>query len=89
MRLPTALVLTLGLVTACDAAAVTDDRGISCAAGSIRAQGSSAQANAVSSWIKDYQVNCPKATIEYESTGSGAGVRAFLAGKARTTSPAS
>jgi hypothetical protein len=44
----------LGLLTACDAAAVTDDEAVSCAAGSIRAQGSSAQANAVSSWIKDW-----------------------------------
>lgn len=82
MRLPLAFALTLGLLTACDAAAVTDDEAISCAAGSIKAQGSSAQANAVSSWIKDYQVTCPEATIEYDSSGSGAGVRAFIAGTA-------
>jgi phosphate transport system substrate-binding protein len=53
---------------------------ISCAAGAITAQGSSAQTNAVHAWIKNYQVSCPDATIAYESSGSGAGVRAFIAG---------
>ncbi|MEU4222294.1 phosphate ABC transporter substrate-binding protein PstS, partial [Actinoplanes sp. NPDC026623] len=82
LRLTLALALTLGPLTACDAAAGGGGEAVSCAAGSIRAQGSSAQANAVSSWIKDYQVNCPEATIAYGSSGSGAGVRAFIAGDA-------
>jgi phosphate transport system substrate-binding protein len=53
---------------------------ISCASGSVTAQGSSAQTNAVNNWIKNYQVHCAAATLEYASVGSGAGVRAFIAG---------
>ncbi|MET0493360.1 MAG: phosphate ABC transporter substrate-binding protein PstS [Actinoplanes sp.] len=53
---------------------------IACAGGSVRAQGSSAQTNAVNNWIKNYQVQCPEATLEYASTGSGAGVRVFVDG---------
>ncbi|MCW6007996.1 phosphate ABC transporter substrate-binding protein PstS [Micromonospora sp. CPCC 205371] len=54
--------------------------GIRCAAGSLTGQGSSAQANAVNIWIRNYQAACPEAAIEYASVGSGAGLRAFLAG---------
>ncbi|NMO51724.1 phosphate ABC transporter substrate-binding protein PstS [Actinoplanes sp. TBRC 11911] len=53
---------------------------IACASGSVKAQGSSAQTNAVNAWIKNYQVSCPDATIAYDSAGSGAGVRAFADG---------
>jgi phosphate transport system substrate-binding protein len=56
---------------------VTD---IQCARGSIAAQGSSAQANAINTWIKAFQAACSDATIEYQSIGSGAGIRAFIAG---------
>ena len=57
--------------------AVTD---IHCANGAITAQGSSAQTNAINTWIKTFQAACPEATIEYQSTGSGAGLTAFVAG---------
>jgi phosphate transport system substrate-binding protein len=74
------LVLVLALA-ACDsvppAPPVTR---ISCASGSIQAQGSSAQAAAVNTWIRNYQVDCPQATIAYDSIGSGAGVARFLDG---------
>jgi phosphate transport system substrate-binding protein len=53
---------------------------VECASGSITAQGSSAQANAINMWIKTFQAACPDATIEYQSIGSGAGLRAFIAG---------
>jgi phosphate transport system substrate-binding protein len=53
---------------------------IRCASGSIAAQGSSAQANAINTWIKAFQAACPDATVEYQSIGSGAGLRAFIAG---------
>ena len=84
------LVLLLGL-TACDVPP-DDDRTavVACTAGSIAGQGSSAQANALGAWIKDYQVACPAAAIRYASVGSGAGVRDFVAGKggfAGTDSP--
>ncbi len=53
-----------------------------CASGSLTAQGSSAQKNAMDEWIKKYQGQCSDAKISYEPTGSGAGIQAFLAGTA-------
>ena len=53
-----------------------------CASGSLTAQGSSAQKNAMAEWIKTYQGQCPDAKISYEGTGSGAGIQAFIAGTA-------
>lgn len=53
---------------------------VSCGSGAVTGQGSSAQTNAMNAWIKAYQIACPGATVEYASTGSGAGVRDFLAG---------
>ena len=53
---------------------------ISCRSGTASGQGSSAQANAVSSWIREYQVACADATVEYASIGSGDGLAAFIAG---------
>jgi phosphate transport system substrate-binding protein len=74
------LVLVLGLA-GCDAAEPAQAAAISCASGSIAGQGSSAQATAVSTWIKNYQVACSAATIEYAAVGSGAGVTAFVGGR--------
>ncbi|MGI5213118.1 phosphate ABC transporter substrate-binding protein PstS [Plantactinospora sp. CA-290183] len=53
-----------------------------CATGTINAQGSSAQKNAVDEWRKAYQQKCSGSTINYEPSGSGAGIQAFLAGTA-------
>jgi phosphate transport system substrate-binding protein len=53
-----------------------------CASGSLTAQGSTAQANAMAEWIKDYQGQCSGSKIDYQGTGSGAGVQAFIAGTA-------
>ncbi len=44
--------------------------------------GSSAQKNAVAEWIKAYQTACAGSTINYEGSGSGAGINAFIAGTA-------
>ncbi|UQU65363.1 phosphate ABC transporter substrate-binding protein PstS [Couchioplanes caeruleus] len=54
----------------------------SCATGQLTAQGSSAQKNVMDEWIKTYQGQCSGAQIGYESTGSGAGIQAFIAGTA-------
>ena len=54
----------------------------SCGTGSLTAQGSSAQKNAIAEWIKDYQAQCSSAKIDYQPTGSGAGVQAFISGTA-------
>ena len=53
-----------------------------CATGTLNAQGSSAQKNAVAEWIKAYQQKCQGTTINYEASGSGAGIQAFIAGTA-------
>lgn len=53
-----------------------------CATGTLNAQGSSAQKNAVAEWIKVYQQKCSGTTINYEPSGSGAGIQAFIAGTA-------
>ncbi|MEO3742818.1 phosphate ABC transporter substrate-binding protein PstS [Plantactinospora sp. B5E13] len=53
-----------------------------CATGTINAQGSSAQKNAIAEWTKAYQQKCTGATINYEASGSGAGIQAFIAGTA-------
>jgi len=55
---------------------------ISCAQGSIKAQGSTAQGNAMNQWIKNYQTACSGANIEYTGNGSGAGQQAFISGTA-------
>jgi phosphate transport system substrate-binding protein len=54
----------------------------SCAGGSLTAQGSSAQKNAMDEWIKTYQGQCSSAKVAYEGTGSGAGIQAFISGTA-------
>jgi phosphate transport system substrate-binding protein len=72
-----AVVAVAGCSTAAPAPAPAT---ISCAAGSIAAEGSSAQVNAVNTWIRDYQVSCPSATVAYDRVGSGAGLRDFIAG---------
>jgi phosphate transport system substrate-binding protein len=53
-----------------------------CAAGNLTAQGSSAQKNAMDEWIKTYQGQCSDAKIDYQPTGSGAGIQAFISGTA-------
>jgi phosphate transport system substrate-binding protein len=55
---------------------------ISCGTGTLNAQGSTAQQNAINQWIKDYQTACSGANIVYQGTGSGAGQQAFIAGTA-------
>jgi phosphate transport system substrate-binding protein len=53
-----------------------------CASGSLTAQGSTAQKNAMDEWIKTYQGQCSDAKVAYEGTGSGAGIQAFISGTA-------
>jgi phosphate transport system substrate-binding protein len=52
-----------------------------CPAGQITAEGSSAQSNAIQDVIASYNDACKnKAKIEYNPTGSGAGIKNFNAG---------
>jgi phosphate transport system substrate-binding protein len=48
-----------------------------CQSGSLKSDGSTAQQNAMTQWIKDYQTKCSGATITYGGGGSGQGVTDF------------
>ncbi|KAB8172688.1 MULTISPECIES: phosphate ABC transporter substrate-binding protein PstS [Microbispora] len=50
------------------------------AKGTINAAGSSAQANAIAEWKKNFQSSNPGVSINYNPSGSGAGVQAFIQG---------
>lgn len=52
---------------------------MSCGKGTLDGEGSSAQSNAVNIWISKYQAACSGTTINYNPTGSGAGVKQFIA----------
>ncbi|MET8955357.1 phosphate ABC transporter substrate-binding protein PstS [Streptomyces sp. NPDC004393] len=51
------------------------------AKGQLQASGSSAQKNAIDAWVKQYTQSCHDVQINYNPTGSGAGVTAFLGGQ--------
>jgi phosphate transport system substrate-binding protein len=50
----------------------------SCPSGTLNVAGSTAQANAMSQWVKDYQTQCSGVTVNYNADGSGAGVTSFI-----------
>jgi phosphate transport system substrate-binding protein len=54
---------------------------IACEKGTLNSSGSTAQANALSQWIKDYQTACSGATINYGGGGSGQGITDFVNGQ--------
>jgi phosphate transport system substrate-binding protein len=59
-------------------AAGANASGLTCPTGKLNAEGSTAQGNAITEVIADYQAACNNAaTIEYNPTGSGAGVKSF------------
>ncbi|WP_042413098.1 phosphate ABC transporter substrate-binding protein PstS [Streptacidiphilus anmyonensis] len=51
------------------------------ASGQLLGAGSTAQANAVTQWVKDFQAACSGVTVNYQATGSGAGITSFQSGK--------
>jgi phosphate transport system substrate-binding protein len=52
-----------------------------CASGTLNAEGSSAQQNAIDEVIANFTSDCADATINYNPTGSGAGIEQFTAGQ--------
>ena len=55
--------------------------GLTCPSGKLSAEGSTAQGNAITEVISDYGSACNNAsTIEYNPTGSGAGIKSFYNG---------
>lgn len=54
---------------------------IDCAKSTVNAAGSSAQKNAIEEWTKLYAGKCAGANLNYNPSGSGAGIQAFTAGQ--------
>lgn len=52
-----------------------------CATGTLNGEGSSAQKNAIEEAIRTFQEKCAGATVNYAATGSGAGIKQFIAGQ--------
>jgi phosphate transport system substrate-binding protein len=53
----------------------------SCPTGTLNGEGSTAQKNAIEQAIADFQTTCAGATVNYNATGSGAGVKQFIGGQ--------
>lgn len=53
---------------------------IDCAKATVNAAGSSAQKNAIEEWKKLYASKCAGASLNYNPSGSGAGIQAFTQG---------
>ncbi|MFF8032719.1 MULTISPECIES: phosphate ABC transporter substrate-binding protein PstS [unclassified Streptomyces] len=66
-----------------DASATAQAGNIDCgdAKGQLQASGSSAQKNAIDAWVKQYSAACKGVQVNYNPTGSGAGITAFLQGQ--------
>ncbi|WP_328450889.1 phosphate ABC transporter substrate-binding protein PstS [Streptomyces sp. NBC_00386] len=64
-------------------ASASNNSAIKCdgAKGQLQASGSSAQKNAIDAWVKAYTAACKDVQINYNPTGSGAGVTAFTQGQ--------
>jgi phosphate transport system substrate-binding protein len=54
--------------------------GSDCPSGTLTAEGSSAQKNAIEQVISDYQDKCDGVTVDYNPSGSGSGIKQFNAG---------
>jgi len=67
--------------TANSGASGTATKAADCTTGTLNGEGSSAQKNAIEQAITDFQTTCPGATINYNPTGSGAGIKQFIAGQ--------
>ncbi|WP_159943260.1 MULTISPECIES: phosphate ABC transporter substrate-binding protein PstS [unclassified Nocardiopsis] len=63
-----------------DGAAPEAPEGLECFSGSLSGAGSSAQENAMTTWIAGYQSLCEDARVYYNSIGSGGGRSQFIDG---------
>ncbi len=61
--------------------ATTSAGSTECPTGTLSAEGSTAQANAMTEWVKAYGAKCSGTTINYNATGSGKGITQFNAGQ--------
>lgn len=51
---------------------------LACPGGTLKGEGASSQRTVLEEVIKSYTTACPGTTVEYTSSGSGAGIKAFL-----------
>ena len=65
-----------GAAAGTSAASSTGD----CFSGQLDGEGSTAQKNAIEQAIKTFQQGCADATVNYNATGSGAGIKQFTSG---------
>ena len=90
LRVGTVAVASLGVLalSACDSdpepSGSTSPEGSSsadaeCPQGTLNAEGSSAQKNAIEEVIAKYNEKCADVTVNYNPTGSGAGIKQFIA----------
>ncbi|MFL6023219.1 MAG: phosphate ABC transporter substrate-binding protein PstS [Marmoricola sp.] len=78
---PCIATLALGLaVSACGAGNESSTDTKSSLSGTIKGAGSSAQEAAMKAWRAGFQTDNPKVTVNYDPSGSGAGVEQFNAG---------
>jgi phosphate transport system substrate-binding protein len=59
----------------------TSNAASDCPTGTLNSEGSSAQKNAIEEAIASYGSTCPDVTVNYNPTGSGAGIKQFVAGQ--------
>jgi phosphate transport system substrate-binding protein len=72
---------TTGPASAGTAGAGSSSANAACAKGTLSGEGSSAQQNAIEEVIAKFQDACAGATVNYNPTGSGAGIKQFTAGQ--------
>jgi phosphate transport system substrate-binding protein len=80
------LVVTVVVLSACvsekPTPSYTTSAKVECSGNqTLKASGSTAQANAMTRFVRAYEQACPGRTLTYTSNGSGAGVNDFLAGQ--------
>jgi phosphate transport system substrate-binding protein len=68
--------------TAASSAPAAAGNAPACGTGSLSAQGSTFQANMETQWSKDFATQCSGAQVNYQGTGSGAGITAIGNGTA-------
>lgn len=75
---------TGGSSSASTSASSSESKSSDCPEGNVtvQAEGSSAQKNAFEKVTADYQKQCPNVTVNYNATGSGTGIKQFIAKQA-------
>jgi phosphate transport system substrate-binding protein len=82
------VLLTVTALAACSSSGSKNDKSadagsgsVACSKGTLNGEGSTAQTNAMTAWINGYTKACSGAKVNYNPTGSGAGISSFTAGQ--------